>query len=81
MSNFQILLRLFYPYLFKSFSGFAPIFHKLNTFLGGWGVLEIKVNSAQLELELGLSLAISWIQSLGISRGNCQGIKCVEYNG
>ena len=26
--------------------------------LGGWGEIEIKANSAQLELELGLSLAI-----------------------
>jgi hypothetical protein len=25
--------------------------------LGGWGEIEIKANSAQLELELGLSLA------------------------
>ena len=30
--------------------------------LGGWGGIEIKANSAQLELELGLRLAIKKIQ-------------------
>ena len=30
----------------------------MGGWLGGWGEIEIKANSAQLELELGLSLAI-----------------------
>ena len=30
----------------------------LGGWVGGWGEIEIKANSAQLELELGLSLAI-----------------------
>ena len=30
----------------------------LGGWLGGWGGIEIKANSAQLKLELGLSLAI-----------------------